>query len=91
MKNDLFPRNNVTYNQHSRKPSYTAFKSQGEDASSELIEYPQHLHLPVEYIRSKISEFLTEDMPDGDVTTDIIIPEEQRTALLRRRRSKRRS
>ena len=38
-----------------------------------MIEYPQHLHLPIEYIQSKISEFLAEDMPDGDITTDSII------------------
>ena len=40
-----------------------------------MIEYPQHLHLPEEYIREKISEFLAEDMPNGDVTTDSFIPE----------------
>ena len=40
----------------------------------DLIEYPQYLHLPIEYIQSKISEFLAEDMPSGDVTTDSIIP-----------------
>ena len=39
-----------------------------------MIEYPQYLHLPTKYIQSKISEFLTEDMPSGDVTTDNIIP-----------------
>ena len=38
-----------------------------------MIEYPQHLHLPIKYIQAKISEFLAEDMPDGDVTTDSII------------------
>ena len=51
----------------------------GKDVGSDLIEYPQHLHLPSEYIQAKISEFLIEDMPDGDVTTDSIIPE---TALV---------
>jgi len=40
-----------------------------------LIEYPQLLHLPVEYIQSKISDFLAEDRPCGDITTDSIIPE----------------
>ena len=40
-----------------------------------MIEYPQLLHLPVEYIRSKISDFLAEDRPHGDITTDSIIPE----------------
>ena len=40
-----------------------------------MLIYPQHLHIPVEYIQSKISEFLIEDMPNGDVTTDSIIPE----------------
>ena len=38
-----------------------------------MIEYPQHLHLPVDYIKEKISEFISEDMPDGDITTDSII------------------
>ena len=38
-----------------------------------MIEYPQQLHLPVKYIQTKISEFLAEDMPDGDVTTESII------------------
>ena len=40
-----------------------------------MIEYPQLLHLPAEYIRSKISDFLAEDRPHGDITTDSIIPE----------------
>ena len=40
-----------------------------------MIEYKQYLHLPEKYIRSKISEFLAEDMPDGDITTDSIISE----------------
>ena len=51
------------------------YQTPGKDADPELIEYPQHLHLPVEYIQSKISEFLAEDMPNGDVTTDSIISE----------------
>ena len=54
---------------------FGGFKIPRKDASSELIEYSQHLHLPIEYIRAKISEFLAEDMPDGDVTTESIIPE----------------
>ena len=40
-----------------------------------MIEYPQLLHLPVEYIQSKISDFLAEDRPHGDITTNSIIPE----------------
>ena len=48
-----------------------------------MIEYHQHLHLPVKYIRGKISEFISEDMPDGDVTTDSIIPKTaQVTAII---------
>ncbi len=48
-----------------------------------MIEYPQHLHIPVEYIRAKISEFIFEDMPAGDVTTDSIIPKTaQVTAII---------
>ena len=38
-----------------------------------MIEYPQHLHLPLKYIQSKISEFLAEDIPCGDLTTKSII------------------
>ena len=38
-----------------------------------MIEYIQHLELPVDYIKTKISEFLIEDMPEGDITTDSII------------------
>jgi len=34
-----------------------------------LIEYPQNMHLPDEYILEKLSEFWEEDMPNGDITT----------------------
>ena len=47
-----------------------------------MIEYHQHLNLPIEYIQTKISEFLVEDMPDGDVTTDIIIPEKKQVTAV---------
>jgi nicotinate-nucleotide pyrophosphorylase (carboxylating) len=40
-----------------------------------LIEFPQYINLSEKYIRAKISEFLAEDLPNGDVTTDSIIPE----------------
>ncbi len=40
-----------------------------------MIEYNQHLDLPVEYIESKLSEFLNEDLPNGDITTESIISE----------------
>ena len=39
------------------------------------MEYHQHYHLPDDYIKKKISEFLNEDMPDGDITTNSIISE----------------
>ena len=38
-----------------------------------MIEYPQYLHLPKEYIKVKIAEFLAEDLPNGDITTNSII------------------
>ncbi len=38
-----------------------------------MIQYKQHLDIPLEYIREKISAFLLEDMPEGDVTTYSII------------------
>ena len=34
-----------------------------------MIEYKQHSNLPNKYIKTKISEFLKEDMPNGDITT----------------------
>ena len=40
-----------------------------------MIEYPQFKHLPVEYIVKKLSEFLEEDISDGDETTQCTIPE----------------
>ena len=39
------------------------------------MEYPQYLQLSKEYILTKISGFLDEDMPNGDVTTNNIIHE----------------
>ena len=38
-----------------------------------MIEYKQHLNLPNKYIKTKISEFLKEDMPNGDITTNNIV------------------
>jgi nicotinate-nucleotide pyrophosphorylase (carboxylating) len=39
------------------------------------MEYTQHKQLPNEYIVEKIADFLAEDMPDGDKTTENTIPE----------------
>ena len=39
------------------------------------MEYTQHKQLSNEYIVEKIADFLAEDMPDGDKTTEGIIPE----------------
>ena len=45
------------------------------DTNFDLIEYPQHIYLPVKYIQTKITEFLAEDMPNGDITTESIVSE----------------
>ena len=42
-----------------------------------MITYPQHSHLPDEYIADKIAEFLAEDMPWCDKTTEGTIPESE--------------
>ena len=34
------------------------------------MEYPQHEHLSDEYIIGKIADFLIEDIPNGDITTE---------------------
>ena len=39
------------------------------------MEYTQHKQLSNEYIVAKIADFLAEDMPDGDKTTEGTIPE----------------
>ncbi len=39
-----------------------------------MISYKQYTDLPEEYVKSKIREFLEEDMPAGDVTTLSTIP-----------------
>ena len=39
------------------------------------MEYTQHKQLSNEYIIAKIADFLAEDMPDGDKTTEGTIPE----------------
>jgi len=40
-----------------------------------LIEYPQHRQLSDEYIIGKIADFLAEDIPNGDITTESTIPD----------------
>ena len=40
-----------------------------------MIEFPQYKFLSEEYIMVKISEFLKEDMPHGDKTTECTVPE----------------
>ena len=40
-----------------------------------MIEYPQHSQLSDEYIIGKIADFLAEDLPAGDKTTEGIITE----------------
>ena len=40
-----------------------------------MIEYPQHSQLSDEYIIGKIADFLAEDLPEGDKTTEGIITE----------------
>ena len=39
------------------------------------MEYTQHKQLSNEYIIAKIADFLAEDMPDGDKTTEGTIPD----------------
>ena len=38
-----------------------------------MIEYPQHSQLSDEYVIGKIADFLAEDLPEGDKTTEGII------------------
>lgn len=33
-----------------------------------MLEYPQYISLPAEYVKNKLAEFLAEDAPNGDVT-----------------------
>ena len=40
-----------------------------------MIEYPQHSQLSDKYIIGKIADFLAEDLPEGDKTTEGIITE----------------
>jgi len=40
-----------------------------------LIEYPQHKKLSDEYIIGKIADFLVEDIPNGDITTESTTPD----------------
>ena len=40
-----------------------------------MIEYPQFKKLPDEYIISKIADFLVEDIPNGDITTESTTPD----------------
>jgi len=56
---------------------YTGKNSGGsrKNAGLKLIEYLQNKHLSDEYIVAKLSEFWKEDMPNGDQTTECIVPE----------------
>ena len=40
-----------------------------------MIEYPQHKKLSDEYIIGKIADFLVEDIPNGDITTESTTPD----------------
>ena len=40
-----------------------------------MIEYPQHKKLSDEYIIGKITDFLVEDIPNGDITTESTTPD----------------
>ena len=40
-----------------------------------MIEYPQHKKLSDEYIIGKIADFLVEDIPKGDITTESTTPD----------------
>ena len=40
-----------------------------------MIEYPQHKKLSDEYIIGKIADFLVEDIPNGDITTEGTTPD----------------
>ena len=40
-----------------------------------MIEYPQHKKLSDEYIVGKIADFLVEDIPNGDITTESTTPD----------------
>ena len=40
-----------------------------------MIEYPQYKKLPDEYIIGKIADFLVEDIPNGDITTESTTPD----------------
>ena len=40
-----------------------------------MIEYPQHKKLSDEYIIDKIADFLVEDIPNGDITTESTTPD----------------
>jgi nicotinate-nucleotide pyrophosphorylase (carboxylating) len=46
-----------------------------------LIEYPQYHHIPVEYIKNKVAEFLSEDVPDGDKTSEFSLIDPQKTGV----------
>ena len=40
-----------------------------------MIEYPQYKKLSDEYIIGKIADFLVEDIPNGDITTESTTPD----------------
>ena len=46
-----------------------------------MIEYTQYHHIPVEYIKNKVAEFLSEDVPDGDKTSVFSLKDPQKTGV----------
>ncbi len=47
-----------------------------------MIEYPRYTRLPEEYIQSKILEFLKEDAPNGDITSELTIDSDASSTAL---------
>ena len=74
-KNGGGSRYDATRNPHLRRFAVKSSQTIRKDAGSELIQYPQHLHLPKEYVVAKMSEFFKEDLPGGDKTTENIVPD----------------
>lgn len=44
-----------------------------------MINYPQYTELSEEYVKNKIQEFLQEDAPNGDITSNLTIEEHETT------------
>lgn len=42
-----------------------------------MIVYPQFLDLPADYVKLKIAEFMAEDVPNGDITTQLTVGEDK--------------